>query len=78
MRVLTLNVPAIRNEAKRTPLGTHESPALHWRRGHWRTLHRATEAETKTWIRKCLVGDPERGYIAKNYRLTVTGNRTVH
>jgi hypothetical protein len=72
VRVLTLNVPAIRNETKRTPIGTHESPALHWRRGHWRTLHRATEAETKTWIRKCLVGDPDRGYVAKNYRLAAT------
>lgn len=71
VRVLTMNVPAIRNATKRAaPIGTHESPALHWRRGHWRNLPRADEA--RTWVRKCLVGDPERGFVTKNYRLVAT------
>lgn len=44
--------------------GTHRSPRLHFRRGHWR--HYETH---KTWIRWMLVGDPELGFIDKAYRL---------
>lgn len=44
--------------------GTHRSPRLHFRRGHWRHL------EThKTWIKWMLVGDPDLGFIEKTYRL---------
>lgn len=67
--VLTVNVPAVRNTTQRSSIGTHESPALHWRRGHWRTLHRGSESEARTWIRRMLVGDPDRGFISKQYRL---------
>jgi hypothetical protein len=69
MRVLTVNVAAVRRLAKASPLRTHESPSLHWRRGHWRHLHRYSEFESKTWVRKCLVGDPDRGFVPKNYAL---------
>lgn len=44
--------------------GTHRSPRMHFRRGHWR--HFATH---KTWIRWMLVGNPELGFIDKAYRL---------
>lgn len=44
--------------------GTHRSPRLHFRRGHWR--HFETH---KTWIRWMLVGNPELGFIDKSYRL---------
>lgn len=44
--------------------GTHRSPRLHFRRGHWR--HYPTH---KTWIRWNLVGDPSLGFIDKSYRL---------
>lgn len=37
---------------------------LHFRRGHWRHY-----AEFKTWIRWTLVGNPELGFIDKEYRL---------
>lgn len=37
---------------------------LHFRRGHWR--HFETH---KTWVRWCLVGDPELGFVDKEYRL---------
>lgn len=37
---------------------------LHFRRGHWR--HYAT---FKTWVRWALVGNPELGFIDKQYRL---------
>lgn len=37
---------------------------LHFRRGHWR--HFST---SKTWVRWCLVGNPELGFIDKQYRL---------
>lgn len=37
---------------------------LHFRRGHWRHY-----AEFKTWVRWTLVGNPELGFIDKEYRL---------
>lgn len=37
---------------------------LHFRRGHWRHY-----AEFKTWIKWTLVGNPELGFIDKEYRL---------
>lgn len=42
--------------------GTHASPRLHFRRGHWRhfTTHR-------TWISACLVGNPDLGFLSKHY-----------
>lgn len=67
-RVLSVNVPALRAAAK--PLGgTHESPCLHWRRGHWRVLYRGSEFEKQAWVNKCLVGDPAKGYVRHDYRL---------
>lgn len=66
--VLTLNLASIRRVSKR-PTGTHESPRLHWRRGHERVLHRGSEFEAKTWVRRCLVGDPDLGFVSKDYRL---------
>ena len=44
--------------------GTHATPRLHFRRGHWRHLPSA-----KTWVRWCLVGDPDLGFVNKEYRL---------
>jgi hypothetical protein len=37
---------------------------MHFRRGHWR--HYET---TKVWIRWCLVGNPDLGFIQKHYSL---------
>jgi hypothetical protein len=62
-RVLTINVAAVRNVVRGVTLQHHESPALHWRRGHWRHLHRGSEFEKRAWVRRCLVGDPEKGYV---------------
>lgn len=37
---------------------------LHFRRGHWRHFD-----VSKTWIRWCLVGDPDLGFIRKHYTI---------
>ncbi len=37
---------------------------LHFRRGHWRHYE-----ASKTWIRWCLVGDPDLGFIHKEYTI---------
>jgi hypothetical protein len=37
---------------------------LHFRRGHWRHYQ-----ASKTWIKWCLVGDPDLGFIGKHYTL---------
>jgi len=49
--------------------GTHASPRLHERRGHWRHL-RSGEI---VWVRECLVGSPERGVVEKDYRVPNAG-----
>jgi hypothetical protein len=67
-RVLTLNLAETRRRAKTSPLQKHESPMLHWRRGHWRTLGRMSEFETRTWVKRCLVGDPDKGFVSKHYK----------
>ena len=45
------------------PHGTHASPRLHWRRGHWRN----TKTGKKVWIDPMLVGDEKNGKIVKDY-----------
>lgn len=47
-----------------TPHGTHASPRLHWRRGHWRTMKKSGK---KVWVDPMLVGDEENGKIIKDY-----------
>jgi hypothetical protein len=44
--------------------GTGTRKRLHFRRGHWRHFE-----TTKTWVRWCLVGDPDLGFIQKSYTL---------
>lgn len=44
--------------------GTHASPRMHFRRGHWRRFN-----GHKTWISACLVGDPDLGFLNKHYAL---------
>lgn len=46
--------------------GTHSSPRMHDRRGHWRHL-----GERRVWVRECRVGDPCRGARFKDYRVSL-------
>lgn len=68
--VLTVNVAAVRKATREVSIGKHESPCLHWRRGHNRVVHRGSEFEKRVWVSKCLVGDPSKGYLATAYKLT--------
>jgi hypothetical protein len=43
---------------------TGRKKRMHFRRGHWRHF-----PAFKTWIRWCLVGDPDLGFVDKEYRL---------
>lgn len=47
--------------------GTHASPRQHLRRGHVRRLSDGR----KVWVHQCLVGDPKKGTIVKDYRVRV-------
>lgn len=72
-RILTINTAAVRRrvDQDRTPgAEPRKGVRLHWRRGHWRTLHRGSEFEGRAWVRRCLVGDPDLGAVNKDYRLT--------
>lgn len=42
----------------------HAPKRLHFRRGHWRHYE-----GFKTWVRWCLVGNPDLGFIDKEYRI---------
>lgn len=61
----TVVVPAMLRAAAALG-GTHASPRLHERRGHWRKL----ESGRQVWVRDCLVGDPDLGVVEKDYKVT--------
>jgi hypothetical protein len=43
--------------------GAHASPRLHFRKGHW--AHNDTK---RWWVKWCMVGNPDLGFIDKHYR----------
>lgn len=45
--------------------GTHASPRLHERRGHWRNM----PSGKRVWVRDCKVGDASRGVVFKDYKI---------
>lgn len=45
--------------------GTHASPRLHDRRGHWRTCK---DGVRKVWVRACKVGNAAKGTVFKDYK----------
>lgn len=58
---------AKRSRVEALPSGEHEAkwhPRLHFRRGHWRHYE-----NHKTWIKWCLCGDPDLGFVDKEYRV---------
>jgi hypothetical protein len=46
--------------------GTHASPRLHDRRGHWRTIKKTGK---RVWVRNCKVGDASKGVVFKDYKI---------
>lgn len=46
--------------------GTHASPRLHDRRGHWRKYPSGKVG----WVKNCKVGDASRGVVFKDYEVT--------
>lgn len=45
--------------------GTHASPRLHDRRGHWRTY----PSGKRGWVKNCKVGDASKGVVFKDYKV---------
>lgn len=45
--------------------GTHASPRLHDRRGHWRNM----KSGKRVWVRNCKVGDASKGVVFKDYEV---------
>ena len=54
-----------RHEPQGSKGGTHASPRLHDRRGHWRT----TASGKRVWVKECKVGDASRGVVFKDYKI---------
>jgi hypothetical protein len=61
-RVLYLNH---RPRAQAAEGEVHGKVRLHFRRGHWRMVSEVR----RTWVRWTLVGDPDLGFVDKEYRL---------
>ena len=59
---VTLQPPA---PPSRPTGGTHASPRLHDRRGHWRN----TPSGKRVWVRDCKVGDASKGIVFKDYKI---------
>ena len=59
-----ITVDGRKSELPSIPHGTHASPRLHWRRGHWRTMKKSGK---KVWVDPMLVGDEKNGKIIKDY-----------
>ena len=59
---VVIEAPALKNEHKG---GTHASPRLHDRRGHWRNC----KSGKRTWVNSCKVGDASKGVIFKDYKV---------
>lgn len=47
--------------------GTHASPRLHDRRGHWRTMKKSGK---RVWVKECKVGDPSKGVVFHDYKFS--------
>lgn len=47
--------------------GTHASPRLHDRRGHWRYIKKSNK---QVWVLPCKVGDASKGVVFKDYKVT--------
>lgn len=45
--------------------GTHASPRLHDRRGHWRKM----KSGKTVWVKSCKVGDASKGVVFKDYEV---------
>ena len=54
-----------RHEPQGSKGGTHASPRLHDRRGHWRN----TPSGKRVWVKDCKVGDASRGVVFKDYKI---------
>ena len=53
-----------RSNSQRMPAGgTHASPRLHDRRGHWRKH----PSGRRVWVKPCKVGDASLGVVFKDY-----------
>ena len=59
---VTVEPPKPKGESKG---GTHASPRLHDRRGHWRTY----PSGKKGWVKACKVGDGSKGAVFKDYKI---------
>lgn len=61
----TLHIDTGDKEIKTNKGGKHESPRLHFRRGHVRRL----TSGKKTWVSPCMVGDASKGQVFKDYEV---------
>ncbi len=61
-----LEIPGDNYEDRHDGGGTHTSPRQHLRRGHVRHL-----STKNVWVNSCLVGDPTKGRIDKDYAVRI-------
>ena len=49
--------------------GTHASPAMHHRRGHYRTIHAGTDKQRDVYVHPCVVGAIDDGRVVHDYKV---------
>ena len=61
----TLHISGVSEQGEAKTEGGHNSPRLHFRRGHIRRLNNGR----RTWVRSCLVGDKQAGFSGHDYEV---------
>ena len=64
-RILTIDVPNIKEHARGKLHGDRSSPRQHLRRGHIRKL----SEKKRIWVNSCIVGNKSKGVINKKYEI---------
>jgi len=65
----TIKLPQHNDKRYIEHIGTHASPAMHVRRGHYRRLHRGTDKQRDVYVHPCIVGARENGIIKSDYKV---------
>ena len=65
----TIKLPGSARSQREHQGGTHASPAMHHRRGHYRTLYGGTEKQRDVYVNPCVVGSIENGRVAHDYEV---------
>lgn len=65
----TIKLPGKPKIVREPGTGTHASPAMHWRRAHYRTIFKGTGKQRDVFIHEMLVGSTGDGKVTTDYEV---------